>query len=69
MEPIITRIKEPRTVELHGETFIAAETVYLDYRDGKGITTVYIREPVPGSPAALERVVAGMGYRLIRPEG
>lgn len=68
--PIITRIREPREVTVGGETFIAAETTILDYGPKGGKTIGYIRaqettqEEAEQNRAALDRFLAGYGYRL-----
>lgn len=67
--PIITRITEPQTVTLGGETFVAAETVIMDYGP-QGTTRSYIRAPEPDPAAArlerenMNRFLAGYGLRL-----
>jgi len=68
--PIITRITEPQTVTLGGETFVAAETVIMDYGPRQGVTRSYIRAPEPDPEAEIReranmnRFLAGYGLRL-----
>lgn len=68
--PIITHIREPREVTVGGETFLAAETMIMDYGPKSGKTISYIRaqtstsEEVRENRAMLNRFLAGQGCRL-----
>lgn len=66
-EPIVTRIKERRTVEINGKSVVVDETVIFDFGKG-GKTTVYIQPPQGMmNKAMLNSMLAQKGLQLVEP--
>lgn len=70
-EPIITRDKTRRTMEINGKMCDVLESVTMDYGPKLGVTHCYMLAPEPCSPeqdardrAQFQAVLAGMGLKL-----